>query len=173
MHISSKKKSVESSEKITAAVRITDENDLREVLMAEMEADDCESVVNYAVSKDGTFQDEEFFDSYTFWDIYSNDSAEEMVKAFYEGDDLDSNERHANPDRDYFRMDATYGSIESTNDPGEFYKDEMLDDIVEYIIDNIDYVNSMDLSDEIMEIIDNYRGYMDSDEEDDTDVGEE
>ena len=170
MHISSNKKPIK---KVTASVKILDDDDVHTVLEEIMTSDDCENVVNYSYSQAGTFYEEVFWDSYTFWDINSNESAEDMVDAFYSGKDLDSGEDHADPGKQYFRRDDTYGSVDSTDYPGDIYLDELLDDIIDYIIDNIDAADDMDLSEDVMEAIGNYKEDSDDEDEEDEDSEEE
>jgi hypothetical protein len=70
---------------------------------------------------------------------------------FFNGEDLDSR-GPANPNRDYFRFNG-YDNIESTNDPGEIYLDELDIELVDYIIDHLD---DREFPDDIQEIIEEY-----------------
>jgi hypothetical protein len=70
---------------------------------------------------------------------------------FFNGEDLDSHGA-ANPNRDYFRYNKD-GNIESTDDPGAIYYDTIFDNIVDYIMDNLETV---EFPDDIQNLINDY-----------------
>lgn len=164
MHISNKKS---DHKNITASVRITDEDDLKAVLEEVLTPDDCEAIVNYGQSDSGYFDTDAFWDSSNFWVVYENVPAEDMVDGFYSGTNLDADEDHANPNHNYFRYDR-YGSyVESTDYPGDIYKSEILDDIINYIIDNVDsiYLNdNIELSEDVVDAIELYQEHLDDED---------
>ena len=71
---------------------------------------------------------------------------------FFEGKDLDARGQ-ANPDRAFFRLDKDE-NVESNDDPGEIYYEDLLDDIVEYIIDHMD---DREFPEEIQDILTEYQ----------------
>lgn len=121
---------------VVSARSIKSSATLRRELKEILDEDLCVEVVNIGYSNDDEFADAVFIEAEVFWDIHSNDDAFELVKHFYDGENLDSNtSKSANPNSEYFRQDK-YEDVESTNYPGDIYMDEILDDIINYIIDH-------------------------------------
>ena len=133
------------SVKSSAALR----RELKEIL----DEDLCVDVVNIGYSNDNEFTDSAFIEADVFWDIHSNDDAFEIVKHFFDGEDLDSNtSTSANPNREYFRQDK-HEDVESTDYPGDIYIAEILDDIIDYIID---HQEDRTFPEDIQDVLDNY-----------------
>ena len=118
----------------------------------------CVEVVNIGFSTDGEFDDVVFLEGddnidedASFFGSLIDDLPKDIALKFFNGKDLDSH-GSANPNRDYFRYDKK-GNIESTNDPGAIYYDTIFDDIVDYIMDNLETV---EFPDDIQELINDY-----------------
>lgn len=155
--------------KITASVNM-DEDGLRELLEDALDSDICEEIVSLAYGYDDYFADIYFTDISEFIDIYmSNDDPLDVVMAFYDGQDYDDNEDHANPNRDYARYDSR-GTVETTNYPGDVYLDESSDEIIDYIMEHLD---NDDFPDEIQEIVDQYNELNSEDDEDEDDYDDD
>ena len=134
------------------------ENIIRNAL--EDDASLCWQIVSTAIGYDGTFEDYDFFDSDEFFSIFLEgrtsrevaERARDMIIGFYRGTDLDTGETGADPGADYLRWNG--GVVDSTDNPGDFIQSEILDDIVDYVVENKD--NGRDFPDEIQSIIDEY-----------------
>lgn len=111
-------------------------SDLKRDIEDILDYDLCIDVVNLAFSEDNEFTTSVFMDSDTFFGTLINDEPISVATIFFKGKDLDSR-GPANPDRSFFRLDKR-GNVESTDDPGEIYYDDLLDDLVDYIMDHID-----------------------------------
>ena len=109
---------------------------LRHALEDELDYDLCVEIVNLAFSEDNEFSSSVFMDSDTFFDTLIDDEPVSVAIMFFKGKDLDDGGQ-ANPDKEYFRLD-NHEYVESTDDPGEIYYDDLLDDIVDYIMEHID-----------------------------------
>ena len=141
------RKNVVSARSIKSSAAL--HRELKEIL----DEDLCVDVVNIGYSNDDEFADVVFIEAEVFWDIHSNDDAFELVKHFYDGADLDSNTAEsANPNSEYFRQDKDE-DVESTDYPGDIYMDEILDDIIDYIIE---HQNDRTFPEDIQEVLDNY-----------------
>ena len=157
MHIDLSKK-----HPINATTSALDEDELKDLLEDALDSDLCKDIVDEAFGYAGRFQDDYFEDIGVFCELYENaDDPLELAIRFWEGDDLDSDENHANPKREYARYSSS-GNIETTDYPGDVYYEELLKEIVEFIMDNLDYPN---YPDEIQEIIDMYLDTNDTDED--------
>ena len=137
----------------TKSVTASSDSDYRLAKMIKdiMDEDLCMEVVNLAFSEDGSFSDEHFDEADVFFDIIANEDAMTVALMFFNGKDLDS-KGPANPNRDYFRRDGK-DNVESTDDPAVIYYDELLDDIVDYIVK---YYDEVELPEKIQEVIDNF-----------------
>lgn len=113
----------------------------------------CLGVVNLAFSEEGLFSEVIFSDSDTFFDTIIDEEPKQVAKMFFEGKNLDLS-GPANPNMKYFRLNRK-GNVESTNQPGAIYYEDLLDEIVDYIIENID--EGIEFPDEIQELIDEYK----------------
>lgn len=141
-----------SDHKITASRELRDLDDLGYAIANILDSDLCEELVNLANSEDGAFDDAVFMDTADFFDTYlANEEPKEVVLKFFNGKDLDS-KGQANPNRDYLRFDKK-DNIESTNDPGEIYMNELFDDIIDYVLDHMD---ELEYPEDIQELIDRY-----------------
>ncbi len=138
--------------KIMSADSISTEDDLRSAIENLLNDDLCVEIVNLAFSRDISFGDVVFIPSEAFFDTLIDTEPKDVAKIFYDGRDLDSHRRSADPDKAYFRLDKS-GNAESTDNPGEIYYDTILDDIIEYIMDNL---VDVEYPEEIQEIIDQY-----------------
>lgn len=145
-------KNIFDKSNITASDDITSIEDLEKALRILLDAELCEAVVNLAYSTDGVFGGDVFLPSEEFFEdsLYGYE-AKDVAMKFFNGEDLDSR-GPANPNRDYFRFNG-YDNVESTNDPGEIYLDELDIELVDYIIDHLD---DREFPDDIQEIIDEY-----------------
>lgn len=124
----------------------------------------CWDVVSNAIGEDGTFADDyDFFESDEFFSIFLTgnsrelaDRAREMINGFHDGTDLDDDSDGANPYADYLKWNSD-GGIDSTDYPAEYIKDNALDEIVDYIMENMDNVSRFpeEVQDLINEYIDN------------------
>ena len=138
-------------DEITAVGEIKTRAELERAIKDILTADICESIVDLAYSEEDMFTDDAFVDAETFWDVHANDDAKELVLKFFNGEDLDSR-GPANPNRKYFRFDG-YENIESTDYPGDTYKDELDIDIADYVLDHLD---NREFPEEIQDLISNY-----------------
>lgn len=137
---------------ITAGADIKTRADLERAIKDVLTASICEDIVDLAYSEDDMFSDDAFTDAETFWDVHANDDAKELVLKFFNGEDLDSR-GPANPNRSFFRFDG-YDNVESTDYPGDTYKNELDIDITDYVLDHLD---DRTFPDEIMNLIANYQ----------------
>ena len=138
--------------KVNSATRLSNAKDLEKALKAVLTEEICKDIVDLAYSEDGEFGQEIFLPSDDFFDtnLYNTEPKDVALK-FFNGKDLDSRGA-ANPNRDYFRFDG-YDNVESTNDPGDIYLDELDKEIVYYIMDHLD---DRTFPDKVQEIIDEY-----------------
>ncbi len=119
-----------------------------------------EETVNAIYSNTGDFDQAVFMEADEFYDLNAKKDVHDILLDFYNGKDLDIDKDGANPNRDYFRRDGK-AHVQSTNDPGQIYVDEILDDIVKFIVDHADDTY---YPDDIMEILEHY-AESDEDEE--------
>lgn len=122
--------------KIIKATNDSNNSGLKKAIMSLLDEDLCIDIVNLAFSEDGFFKEEVFTDSETFFDTIIDEEPKQVALMFFNGKDLDLR-GSANPNREYFRLDRK-GNVESTDDPGVVYYDDLLDDIVDYIMEHID-----------------------------------
>ena len=156
--------------KITAAVHMS-EDDLRNALEDVLDSDICYAVVGMGSSESGYFGDDEFFDMATFCDAFlSDDDPLSVAQEFWDGDDLDEHENHANPYAEYARYH--YGTIETTDYPGDVYLENLSDEIIDYIVEHPDPYEPY--PDEVQELLDDYHDLnAELDEDEDEDSGGE
>ena len=146
------KKKVDSSSRIYADSSITTRADLEDAIIDILDSGICEQIVNEAFSATSMFEKEIFLDSETFFDTELIDAtAKEVAMKFYKGEDLDDGDS-ANPTKQYFRFDKNK-NIESTDYPGDIYFDTLEDEIVNYIMDNLE---DGDFPDYVQELVDEY-----------------
>jgi len=130
------------SKDIKADDDVTSEDSLKSAIKEALDSDLCEEIVKQAFSEDEKFADDVFTfaggKDDSFFEALNDDTPRNVAFMFFEGKDLDEG-GPANPGRDYFRFDRK-GNIESTDEPGEVYMDTILDDIVDYIVDNMEEV---------------------------------
>ena len=138
--------------KIIKATRKNTPRDLERALKEELDSELCNDIVNLAFSEDNKFASSVFLDSDVFFDTLINEEPVRIALMFFEGKDLDARGQ-ANPDRAFFRLDKDE-NVESTDDPGEIYYEDLLDDIVEYIIDHMD---DREFPEEIQDILTEYQ----------------
>lgn len=159
---------IDASEKITAADDIDEDgwaSTLEQALRSELFYSRLmEETVNAIFANTGDFDDAVFTEADEFYDLNAKKDPKDFVLDFYNGKDLDIDKDGANPSRDYFRRDGK-AHVQSTNDPGQIYVDEILDDVVDYIIDHADDTY---YPDDIMEILEHY-----AEPDEDEDVDEE
>lgn len=138
--------------KVTSATKLNNAKDLEKALKVLLDADLCKDIIDLAYSEDGEFDQDVFVPSDDFFDtnLYNAEPKDVALK-FFNGEDLDS-KGSANPNRDYFRFDG-YENIESTDDPGDIYLDELDTEIVYYIMDHLD---DRTFPDKVQEIINEY-----------------
>ena len=154
---------IDASEEITAADDDIDEDGwastLEQALKSELFYSRLmEETVNAIYSNTGDFDQAVFMEANEFYDLNAKKDPKDLLLDFYNGRDLDINKDGANPNRDYFRRDGK-AHVQSTNDPGQIYVDEILDDIVKFIVDHTDDTY---YPDDIMEIL---KHYAESDED--------
>lgn len=145
---------IEESTMITAANE-TDEwaDNIEDALRSELSYGRLLSETLSAISSEtGDFIDDVFMNADDFFDLNSKANSKDFVMEFYNGEDLDSGEDHANPGRKYFRRDSN-NSIQSTDHPESIYEDELLDDVINYILDNLDDTY---YPDDILDILNKY-----------------
>ena len=130
---------------------ITSKEDLETALKDALTGDLCVELVNLAYSEDGYFDTDVFLDNETFFESLEVEEVYDVVRSFFFGEDLDS-KGPANPTREYFRYNG-YANVESTDDPGSIYMDELDSDIIDYIMEHLD---DREYPDEIQEILDRY-----------------
>jgi len=131
---------------------IETETDLREAIEDTLTPELCMEIVNLGYSEDNKFSKDVFTEARVFFDdILSALDPEEIALRFFNGDDLDS-KGAANPNRDYFRYNSKE-NIESTDYPEDLYYDELLDDIVDYIIEHLE---DTEWPEEIQNLVDDY-----------------
>lgn len=145
--------SIMSANRITASKwDITSESQLKKAIKAELTEELCEDIVNLAFSSDGDFDQDVFIEADDFFETsLVDDEAKDIALKFFNGEDLDL-KGSANPNRDYFRFDG-YGNIESTDNPGEIYSEQLDGEIVDYILDHVD---DRDFPEEIQSLVDEY-----------------
>ena len=148
---------IDASKKVTAADDDIDEDGwastLEQALKSELFYSRLmEETVNAIYSNTGDFDQEVFMGADEFYDLNAKKDVHDILLDFYNGKDLDIDKDGANPSRDYFRRDGK-AHVQSTNDPGQIYVDEILDDIVKFIVDHPDDTY---YPDDIMEILEHY-----------------
>lgn len=146
------KKKVKSFSSIRASDGIETKSDLGDAIYDILDSDICKQVVDEAFSATSTFEKEIFIDSNTFFDTeLITTPAKKIALKFFEGEDIDDG-GPANPNRGYFRFNKSK-DIESTDYPGDVYFDTMAEEIVDYILDNLE---DGDFPDYVQELIDEY-----------------
>ena len=146
---------VDASTKVTADIDVDSGSKSLDKFFKKLEsvlsdASVMEETVDTIYAADGSLEEDVFIDSETFFDLMANDEPETIALKFFNGEDMDA-KGPANPSRDYFRYNA-YENVESTDDPGSIYKDEIMDEVCDYIHDNPD----LDYPDKVTEVIDKY-----------------
>lgn len=144
-------KIVKSGTNVVASNKIKTKSELEKALKDTIDADLCVDIVNLAFSDDGSFSDFVFDSADVFFDLLIDEEPKDVALMFFNGKDLDSR-GPANPNRDYFRRDGR-DNVESTDDPGAIYYDEILDDIVDFVVK---YYDEFEFPDEIQELINEY-----------------
>ena len=142
--------------KITMSDDIKSDKDLRQAIKDALTYDECAEVVDMAFSETGAFENEVFLDSEAFFDTMANTEPFEIARSFYFGEDMDEG-GPANPARDYFRYNGD-DNVESTDNPGSIYSDEIEDDIVDFIMDHLDMSYPEYIQDAIDEYNENNKG---------------
>ena len=147
------------------AVKKISKDDLESAIRDTLDADMCFDIVQSACSEYGDFEEYDFMDSRDFFACFGNEYSKiaDLIDAFYSGTDLDTGENGADPYADYLRWTRYGGAVDSITDPAQFVYDDAFQDIVEYIMDNLDYDF---YPEEIMELINEYKDYSEEDEED-------
>lgn len=143
-----------NSSSVMAKSTIDTPSDLRSAVEDTLASnfDLCSEIVNLAFSEDGTFEDEVFIPSKVFYnDNFAKADTKEIALAFYNGIDLDKDDDGADPKAPFFRL--VDNVVESVKNPGEYYCDNLLEDIVEYVMDNIE---DLTFPDAIQTLIDEY-----------------
>lgn len=99
--------------------------------------------------------DDEILTMYDIIEYFRNDELENTLNRFYFGSDEGIENTSANPNRNYFQFNG-YGNIVSFDYIYNQFSDEFyyiyIDELVNYIVENNDYLNNCD----IQEILDNY-----------------
>ena len=145
---------------ITATDAIITIDDLADALENILDPDLCQQVVNLAYAESVAFENEIFLPAEEFYDaILSPLLPKDIAIKFYDGRNLDKMGA-ADPNSDYMKLEypdrqvtARNNNILTTDNPGNYYFDELLDDIIDYIID---HVGKLEFPDEIQELIDEY-----------------
>lgn len=138
---------VSSTSKVNAAVSkksedtqedaddLDDEDVVKPGSLKDLLSDDPDlmiDVVHTIYSEAGDFESDVFLDADAFYETLAKESPEDIVLKFFNGKDLDS-KGQANPNREYFRLNK-YENVESTNYPGDWYIDKILDSVCDYIL---------------------------------------
>jgi hypothetical protein len=132
---------------------IVTEKDLRRVIEDIISPETCFEIVSIIYSATGKFSNDVFIESDIFFDdILGNVDPFEIARSFYAGRDLDKGKEHANPNAEYFRLNKR-DDVESTDYPGDIYYEELTDDIIDFIMDNLE---DYEYPDDIQEVIDEY-----------------
>lgn len=144
---------------ITSASKLQSDKDLRDAIEDALASDSdlAANVVDMAIAEDGTFEYKQFLPRKDFFKtVLGNEDPQDVAEAFYYGVDLDTKKDYADPTRDFLRLSSD-GYVESTDDPGDIYmyKDELLDKIINYIVDNME---KLEFPEDIQDIIDEYLG---------------
>lgn len=112
----------------------------------------CQEIINLAYSEDNSFADYMFMESDVFFDdVIANYTPMDIALIFFNGNDLDSR-GNANPNREYFRFNK-YDNVESTDYPEDILYDELLDDVVDFIVNHIE---EFEYPESIQDIINEY-----------------
>lgn len=144
---------------IRASDDMNSDNSLRHKITDALDDDLCVDIVNIGFSEFGNFEKSVFIsgdshdDDSNFFAGLIDTPPKDVAVMFFNGSNLDSH-GPANPNSDYFRYDSK-GNIESTDDPGAIYYDTILDEIVDFIMDNLD---TLEFPNEIQDIINDYIG---------------
>ena len=147
-----RKEDINATRRITSSISIETKSDLESAIRDELDSDLCAEIVNLAVGEDGTFEDDVFTDTDEFFNIFlSTLDAKEVALKFAKGEDLDD-DGPANPERDFLKFDGD-DNIISTDYPGDYYLDNLFDDIVGYIMDHLEDV---EFPDYIQDLINEY-----------------
>jgi len=138
---------------IKASVVRMSEDDFRTALEETLTSELCKDIVE---------DDWDRFYEIIFEDLESfcNERGEnpwEVLRSFWYGEDLDTESDPANPMREYARFNS-YGNVETTDYPEDIYYSNHLDEIIDYIVEKVEY---KEFPDEIQEIIDQYLNFGD------------
>lgn len=120
----------------------------------------CWNITSAAIGENGDFEEYDFFDSDEFLAIFiegitSRETAEKarnIIKGLFAGWDLDIGRSPADPDAGYLRWDGD--TIDSTENPAQYIYDQALNDIIDYVSDNLDYDW---YPEEVIELINEYK----------------
>ena len=138
------------------AIKNLTEDDFRAKLREILTEDMCWNIVGQAISEDGTWaEDYDFFDATEFAEIFGK-SFREIIDGMRRGYDLDKDPPGppGNPFADYYKWDGD--TIDTTNHPETYIYEEALEDIIDYIVDNMD--NDW-YPDEVVEAIEEYQEF--------------
>lgn len=145
-------KSNASIKSSTVMASINTRSELEDAIRDALDSDICRQVVEDAFSSNSMFEKEIFMESDTFFETeLINDTAKEVALKFHDGEDLDD-DGPADPTKKYFRL-TKKGNVESTDYPGDIYFDTLEEEIIGYIMDNLEDV---EFPDYIQEIVDEY-----------------
>lgn len=146
------KKSNASIKSSTVMASIDTRAELEDAIYDALDSDTCLQIVEEAFSSKSMFERQVFMDSETFFstELVAN-TAKEVATKFHKGEDLDD-DGPADPTKKYFRLNKA-GNVESTDYPGDIYFDTLDDDIINYIMDNLEDV---EFPKYIQDIIDEY-----------------
>jgi hypothetical protein len=133
-------------------VKISNVAELKRQIKDTIDPEICQEIINLAYSEDGSFADYMFMESDVFFDdVIANYAPMDIALIFFSGKDLDSR-GSANPNREYFRFNK-HNNVESTDYPEDILYDELLDDVVDFIIDHIE---EFEYPESIQDIINDY-----------------
>lgn len=123
---------------VMSASETAEDRQLRKDLEYALEhsVDLIEDVVNEIYSNTGDFDKDIFTEAKAFFEENSKEDMQDLLSDFFFGEDYDKG-GSANPTRKFFRRDSDK-NVQSTDVPGEIYQEEILDDIVDYIMKHSD-----------------------------------
>ena len=124
---------------------------LRELLTEDKNL--CWNITSAAIGENGSFEEYDFWDAEEFCNVW-NKNFREIINGMRYGYDLDKDppSRPGNPFADYYKWDGD--TIDTTDDPTQYIYDEALDDIIDYVSENLDYDW---YPDEVLELIEEYK----------------
>lgn len=131
---------------------------LRELLTEDKDL--CWNITSAAIGEKGDFEEYDFFDTDEFLSIFiegrrvteTAENARRIIRGLGFGWDLDVGHSPANPDAAYLRWDGD--AVDSTNNPSEYIYNEALEDIIDYVSENLDYGW---YPEEVLELINEYK----------------